>query len=544
MGLLPIETVAEKIGLVSEDLTFYGKYKAKVNHRLLEKLKNRNDGKLILVTAMTPTPAGEGKTTTSIGLGEAFWRLGKKAITCIRQPSMGPVFGIKGGATGGGCSAAEPSEEINLHLTGDIHAITAANNLLAAMIDNHIYHGNQLGIDLKRVVWKRSMDMNDRALREIRLSPWGKLAEKTYMTGFDITAASEVMAILSIAQSIADLKGRLGKIIIGYNKKGLPVRAKDLKVHGSMAALLSEAINPNLVQSTENTPVFVHGGPFANIAHGCSSLLATRLALKLSDYVITEAGFGSDLGAEKFFHIKCRLGGLKPSAAVIVATIRALKFHGGLPLERLGEENEEALLKGLANLDAHINNVRQFGMPAVVAINRFHRDTDRECRLVEKHVRKNGMAAETLEVFEKCGPGGVKLAGRLIELAKRRAEIKFLYEKEDTIKNKIHAIATGVYGAESVRSAGKAAKEIRNLERLGYGRLPVCIAKTEFSLSDDPAKHGRPKGFKVTVTGAKVSAGAGFVVVYLGNIMTMPGLPSLPAAERIDVDSHGKVIGI
>jgi len=542
----PIEEIAEKIGIRRKDLELYGNYKAKVNYNLLKELKDKEDGKLILVTAINPTPAGEGKTTTSVGLGDALNKMGKKVMIALREPSLGPVFGVKGGAAGGGYAQVVPMEDINLHFTGDMHAIGAANNLLAAMVDNHIYQGNQLGIDPRRITWKRCVDMNDRQLRFIVDGLNGKANGVPREDGFDITVASEIMAILCLSKDLDHLKEKLRNIVVGYTYDDKPVTAGQLKAEGAMAALLKDALKPNLVQTLEHTPAFVHGGPFANIAHGCNSIMATRMALKLADYVVTEAGFGADLGAEKFLDIKCRIAGLKPSAVVIVATVRALKHHGGASKAELAVENLETLEKGLPNLLKHIENITQkYGLPAVVAINRFPTDTEKELRLVEQKCKEYGANVALSEVWAKGGEGGIELAKEVIRLTEEgKNNFRFIYEDEASIKEKIEAIVREVYGGDGVDFTPAASKEIEKLEALGFGKLPVCMAKTQYSLSDDPKKLGWPKGFKVTVRNVKVSAGAGFIVALTGEIMTMPGLPKVPAAESIDVDSDGRISGL
>lgn len=542
----PIEEIAAKLGIGEDHLELYGKYKAKVDYNILNELEDKEDGKLILVTAITPTPAGEGKTTTSVGLGDALSKLGKKVAIALREPSLGPVFGIKGGAAGGGYAQVVPMEDINLHFTGDIHAIGAANNLLAAMIDNHIYQGNELNLDTRKITWKRCVDMNDRQLRFIVNGLNGRVNGVPREDGFDITVASEVMAILCLSQDIDDLKEKLRNIVVGYTRDDQPVTAGQLKAEGAMAALLKDALKPNLVQTLEHTPTFVHGGPFANIAHGCNSIMATKMALKLADYVVTEAGFGADLGAEKFFDIKCRKGGLKPSAVVIVATVRALKHHGGALKDELAIENLDALEKGIPNLLKHIENVTQkFGLPAVVAINRFPTDTEAELKLIEDKCREYGVNVALSEVWAKGGEGGIELAKEVIRLIdEEEKNFKFIYNDNDSIKEKIEKIVREVYGGDGVEFTPAASREINRLEKYGFGNLPVCMAKTQYSLSDDPKKLGWPKGFKVTVRSIKVSAGAGFIVALTGDIMTMPGLPKVPAAEKIDVDSTGRISGL
>lgn len=541
-----IRDIAGKLGLTEDDIEYYGKYKAKVDYNLLKKYGDKKDGKLVLTTAINPTPAGEGKTTTTVGLGDALKKLGKKVAIALREPSLGPVFGIKGGAAGGGYAQVIPMEDINLHFTGDFHAIGAANNLLAAMIDNHIYQGNQLGIDPRRITWKRCVDMNDRQLRFIVDGLGGKANGTPREDGYDITVASEVMAIFCLAKDLEDLKNRLARIIVGYTCDGKPVTAGDLKAQGAMAALLKDALKPNLVQTLEGTPAFVHGGPFANIAHGCNSIMATKMALKLADYVVTEAGFGADLGAEKFLDIKCRAAGIKPDAVVIVATVRALKYNGGVKKEDLNVENLEALKKGVPNLLKHVENITvKFGLPAVVAINRFPMDTEKELKLIEEECSRYGVKSVLSEVWAKGGDGGIELAKEVLRLIDEgENKYKPVYNLEIGIAEKIETIAREIYGADGVEFAPAAMKEIRNLENLGFKNLPVCIAKTQYSLSDDPSKLGRPTGFKINVRNVKLSAGAGFVVALTGEIMTMPGLPKKPAAENIDVDVNGRITGL
>lgn len=544
--MINIEKVAESIGIKKKDLELYGDYKAKVNYNILESFKEKEEGKLILVTAITPTPAGEGKTTTTIGLGDALHKLGKKVMIALREPSLGPVFGVKGGAAGGGYAQVVPMEDINLHFTGDFHAIGAANNLLAAMIDNHIYHGNELGIDPRRITWKRCVDMNDRQLRFIVDGLNGKANGSPREDGFDITVASEIMAILCLSKNLDHLKEKLRNIIVGYTRDNKPVTAGQLKAEGAIVALLKDALKPNLVQTLENTPAFIHGGPFANIAHGCNSIMATRMALKLGDYVVTEAGFGADLGAEKFIDIKCRIAELKPSVVVIVATVKALKMHGGVLKTELNTENLPALEKGIPNLLKHIENITvKFGLPAVVAINRFPTDTENELKLIEEKCREYGANVALSEVWGKGGNGGEELAKEVIRLSESgKSNFHFIYEDEITIKEKIEKIVCEIYGGDGVDFAPAAQKEIERLESLGFGKLPICMAKTQYSFSDDPSKLGWPKGFRVTVRNLKVSAGAGFIVALTGEIMTMPGLPKVPAAEKIDVDSTGKISGL
>lgn len=543
--LEPITEIAKKIGLDQDNIDLYGKYKAKVDYNLLKQYKTRPDGKLILVTAITPTPAGEGKTTTAIGLGDAMAALDKSTMIALREPSLGPVFGIKGGAAGGGYAQVVPMEDINLHFTGDIHAVGTANNLLAAMLDNHIHQGNELDIDTRRITWRRCMDMNDRQLRNIVNGLGGRMNGVPREDSFDITVASEIMAIFCLAEDLTDLKDRLSRIIVGYNRNGQPITAGDLKAQGSMATLLKEALRPNLVQTLENTPAFVHGGPFANIAHGCNSVIATKLALKLADYVVTEAGFGADLGAEKFLNIKCRTAGIRPDAVVIVATVRALKHHGGALKANLGKEDLTSLLNGLPNLQKHIENItKKFGLPAVVAINRFPTDTEKELELVEQECIKVGANTVLSEVWGKGSKGGKSLAQKVLKLTEGENNFKFVYDTSLGIMNKIATVAEKIYGASGVDFTPNAVKEIKKIEEIGYGDTPVCIAKTQYSLSDDPMKLGRPENFRVTVRDVKISAGAGFIVALTGDIMTMPGLPKKPAAEMIDIDETGKVTGL
>ncbi|MFI3173999.1 MAG: formate--tetrahydrofolate ligase [Bacillota bacterium] len=543
--MLPIEQVAEKIGLTRDDLEFYGKYKAKLDFNAVAKGKEES-AKVILVTAITPTPAGEGKTTTSVGLSDAMNRIGKKTIVALREPSLGPVFGIKGGAAGGGYAQVVPMEDINLHFTGDFHAIGAANNLLAAMLDNHIFQGNDLGIDNRRITWKRCVDMNDRQLRGITCGLGGRVNGVPREDGFDITVASEIMAILCLAMSLEDLKTKIGNIIVGYTRDEKPVTAADLKAEGAMTTLLKDAIKPNIVQTLENNPAVIHGGPFANIAHGCNSVMATKLSMKLADYVVTEAGFGADLGAEKFIDIKCRKSGIRPSAVVIVATVKALKMHGGLSLADLGTKNLEALEKGLPNLLKHIENVTEvFGLPAVVAINKFPTDAEEELQLIEEKCKAYGVNVALSDVWANGGAGGEALAKEVVRLAESEENnFKFAYEDNSSIKEKITAVVQKVYGGEGVDFSPAATAEIEKLEALGFRELPVCMAKTQYSFSDVPTKLGRPKGFRVSIKTVKVSAGAGFIVVLTGDVMTMPGLPKVPAAEKIDVDNQGVISGL
>ena len=540
-----IGEIAAKIGLQEEELEFYGKYKAKISGSVWERVKDNPDGKLVLVTAINPTPAGEGKTTISVGLGQAMNKIGKNTVIALREPSLGPVMGIKGGAAGGGYAQVVPMEDINLHFTGDFHAITAANNLLCAMIDNHITQGNVLGIDPTKIVFRRVMDMNDRALRQVVVGLGGKTNGYVREDGFMITVASEIMAILCMAENLLDLKERLGRIVVGTTYDGKEVTARDIKAHGAMCALLKDAINPNLVQTLENTPCLMHGGPFANIAHGCNSVQATKIALKLSDYVITEAGFGADLGAEKFLDIKCRVANLKPSAVVLVATVRALKYNGGVAKADLATENLDALSRGIVNLGKHIENLRLYGIPVIVAINRFGQDTDNELNIIENYCKENGAEFALAEVFAKGGEGGIALAEKLVEvLDKNEGNFAPIYDETLPIKDKIETIVKKIYGGDGVSYTAAAEKQIAALEQSGYGKLPICMAKTQYSLSDDPKLLGRPSDFTVTVREVKAFAGAGFVTVYAGSIMTMPGLPKAPAAENIDVDENGIISGL
>ena len=543
--LVHIKEVAEKLGINEDELEFYGKYKAKISDELWESVKDREDGKLVLVTAINPTPAGEGKTTTSIGLGEAMALLGKKAVLALREPSLGPCFGIKGGAAGGGYAQVVPMEDLNLHFTGDFHAITSANNLLAALLDNHIQQGNQLGIDPRQVVWKRCMDMNDRALRNIVIGLGSKMDGMVREDHFIITVASEIMAVLCLADNMEDLKRRLGRIIVAYSFDGNPITADDLHATGSMAALLKDAIKPNLIQTLEHNPAIVHGGPFANIAHGCNSVRATKTALKLGDIAITEAGFGADLGAEKFFDIKCRKAGLKPDAVVLVATIRALKYNGGVPKADLAKEDLESLKKGIVNLEKHIENLQKFGVPVVVTLNSFVTDTKEEIAFVENFCKERNCEFALSEVWEKGGEGGIELAKKVLDtLEHKEAHFKPLYEDEMSLMAKIKTIATEIYGADDVTYSKAALKELKHIEEMGMGNFPVCMAKTQYSLSDDASKLGRPTGFTVNVREVYVSAGAGFVVAITGSIMTMPGLPKVPAANNIDVTNDGVITGL
>ena len=543
--MLPIKDVAASIGIEEDDLELYGKYKAKISDELINRTKKNPDGKLILVTAINPTPAGEGKTTTSVGLGEAFGRLGKKALIALREPSLGPCFGIKGGAAGGGYAQVVPMEDLNLHFTGDFHAITSANNLLAALLDNHIQQGNELGIDPRQIVWKRCMDMNDRVLRNIVVGLGSKMDGMVREDHFVITVASEIMAILCLADDMADLKKRLGRIIVAYTFDGKPVTADDLQATGSMAALLKDALKPNLIQTLEHTPAIVHGGPFANIAHGCNSVRATKTALKLADYVITEAGFGADLGAEKFFDIKCRMAGLKPDAVVLVATIRALKYNGGVPKDELSSENLDALKAGIVNLEKHIENLHKFGVPVVVTLNSFVTDTKAETDFVEQFCKERGCEFALSEVWEKGGEGGIDLANKVLEtIEHKESNFKVLYDDSLSLKEKIETVAKEIYGADGVTYSPAAERELKRITDLGMGNFPVCMAKTQYSLSDDAKKLGRPSGFKINVREVYASAGAGFVVAVNGSIMTMPGLSKKPAAYGIDVDDNGVITGL
>ena len=543
--MLEIKEIAAKLGVSEEEIEPYGHYKAKLSQKLIDRAAGNPDGKLILVTAINPTPAGEGKTTTSVGLCEGMNKIGKKACLALREPSLGPVFGVKGGAAGGGYSQVVPMEDINLHFTGDMHAITAANNLLCAMIDNHIQQGNELNIDVRRILFKRCLDMNDRALRNCVVGMGGKINGVPREDHFQITVASEIMAILCLAADLSDLKKRLGDILVAYSYDNKPIFARDIKAVGAMTALLKDAINPNLVQTLENNPAIIHGGPFANIAHGCNSVRATKLALKLADYTITEAGFGSDLGAEKFFDIKCRFAGLKPNCVVLVATIRALKYNGGVPKTELTKENTEALKKGIVNLGVHIENMRLYGVPVVVAINHFYTDTDEEIRIVREYCEEKGAKVAFSDGFLKGGEGAVELANAVVEtIENEKSDFKPLYDEKLSIKEKLNTIATKIYRADGVVYSAAAEKAIKDIESLGLDRVPVCVAKTQYSLSDDPAKLGKPENFKITVSDVRLSNGAGFVVAYTGDIMTMPGLPKVPAANNIDVDENGVITGL
>lgn len=540
----PIGEIAEKLGLTNDEIEHYGKYKAKITLRAYERVKENKNGKLILVTAINPTPAGEGKTTTSVGLADAFHVLGKNVAVALREPSLGPCFGVKGGAAGGGYAQVVPMEDINLHFTGDFHAITTAHNLLAAVIDNHIQQGNALDIDVRRIVWKRVLDLNDRALRHVVIGLGGKAHGVPRETGFDITVASEMMAILCLSAGLQDMKERLGRIVVAYDRSGRAIRAAELNVTGALTLLFKDAIKPNLVQTLEGTPAFIHGGPFANIAHGCNSVMATKFALKFADYVVTEAGFGADLGAEKFLDIKCRFAGFNPDAVVIVATVRALKMHGGLGKKELGKVDMEALKKGMTNLTKHIENIQAFGLPAVVALNAFPTDTPEEIELVEKMCSEMGAEVALSEVWSKGGKGGVELAKKVEAAIEKPKNFKFMYDVSQTIPEKIRAIAKTIYGADGVVFTADANRQMKEIEDLGYDKMPVCMAKTQYSLSDDETKVGRPSGFNITVRELRISAGAGFIVALTGNILTMPGLPKKPAAENMDIDENGIITGL
>ena len=539
-----IREIAAQLGLTEDDIELYGKYKAKISLDAWNKVKNGPDGKLVLVTAINPTPAGEGKTTTSVGLADAFHKLGHKVAVALREPSLGPCFGLKGGAAGGGYAQVVPMEDINLHFTGDFHAITTAHNLLAAVIDNHIHQGNALDIDVRRVAWKRVLDLNDRALRNVVIGLGGKAHGVPRETGFDITVASEMMAILCLASDLEDMKKRLGEIVVAYSRDGRAIRAEELNVTGALTLLFKDAIKPNLVQTLEGTPALIHGGPFANIAHGCNSVMATKFALKFADIAITEAGFGADLGAEKFLDIKCRFAGIHPDAVVIVATVRALKMHGGVPKTELGKVDMAALEKGLANLTKHIENVHKFGLPAVVAINAFPTDTKEELDFVEEKCNALGASVALSQVWAKGGEGGVELAEKVLEAMKQPADFHYMYEVEQSIPEKIEAIAKAIYGADGVDFTAPAKKQLAEIEALGLDKMPICMAKTQYSLSDDATKLGRPEGFRITVKELRISAGAGFIVALTGNILTMPGLPKKPAAENMDIDVNGKITGL
>ncbi|QOX62619.1 formate--tetrahydrofolate ligase [Anoxybacterium hadale] len=541
-----VQEIAAKLSIDDEFVECYGKYKAKIDYNMLDRYQDKENGKLILVTAINPTPAGEGKTTTTVGLGDALSRIGKKTVIALREPSLGPVFGVKGGAAGGGYAQVIPMEDINLHFTGDIHAVTTANNLIAAMLDNHIMQGNSLGIDVRRIIWRRCMDMNDRQLRFMVNGLGGKANGMPREDGFDISVASEIMAVLCLSKDLEDLKERVARIILAYDFEGKPVTVGDIKAQGAVAALMKEALKPNLAQTLEHTPAFIHGGPFANIAHGCNSIMATRIALKLGDYVVTEAGFGADLGAEKFLDIKCRISGLKPDAVVIVATARALKHHGGVHKTELNNENIPALGKGIENLLKHVENITEvYGLPAVVAINRFPTDTEDELKYIEDRCKELGVNVMLSEVWAKGGAGGEALAHEVVRvIGEKENNFRFSYDENLSIQEKIHAIATKIYGAEGVDYIGNSLNQIKEIEAIGYGNLPICMAKTQYSLSDDPKKLGRPEGFRVTVRNIKPSIGAGFIVAITGEIMTMPGLPKVPSAEMIDIDKTGKISGL
>lgn len=541
----PIDVVAEKFGINKDELSLYGKYKAKLDAHELEHLQDKKDGKLILVTAITPTPAGEGKTTVTVGLGDALNKIGKKTMIALREPSLGPVFGVKGGAAGGGYAQVVPMEDINLHFTGDFHAIGVANNLIAALLDNHIYHGNALGIDSRNITWKRVVDMNDRQLRHVVDGLQGRVNGVPREDGFDITVASEIMAALCLANDLMDLKEKIKNIIVAYNFAGEPVTVGDLKGEGAVTALLKEAIHPNLVQTLEHNPALIHGGPFANIAHGCNSLIATKLAMKYADYAITEAGFGADLGAEKFVDIACRIGDIQPDAVVLVATIRALKMHGGVPKKELGTENIEAVIDGMSNLEKHLQNIQEvYGLPVVVAINKFPTDTDAEIKAVEKACQDRGVEVVLTDVWGKGSEGGVDLAEKVVELAEQPNSFSYVYDLEDSIEEKLTKIVQKVYGGKNVELTAAARKQMSKLTELGFDRLPICMAKTQYSFSDNPTLVGAPKDFTVTIKNLKVSAGAGFIVALTGDVMTMPGLPKVPAAEKIDIDAQGNITGL
>lgn len=539
-----IEKVLGRFDISYDDLELYGKYKAKASNTLYDKLKSKENGKLVLVTAINPTPAGEGKTTTTIGLSQALNKIGVKSVVALREPSLGPCMGIKGGAAGGGYSQVVPMDEINLHFTGDLHAMTTANNLLSAMLDNHIHQGNSLNIDTRNITWKRTLDMNDRALRNITVGLGGKINGVPREDGFMITVASEIMAILCLSNDLQDLKERLGKIIVGYNMNGEPVTAKDLKANGAMAVLLKDAIKPNFAQTLERTPAIIHGGPFANIAHGCNSVQATNLALKLSDVAVTEAGFGADLGAEKFFDIKCRMAGLKPDAVVLVATIRSLKFNGGVEKQDFSNPNLEAVKKGFVNLEKHIENVKKYGLPIVVTLNSFTTDTQEEIDFIREKCESIGVHFALSEVWAKGGEGGIELANKVLEALKEPSDFKFLYDEKLSIEEKLNIISKEIYGADSVKILPKAKSEIAQIEKIGLDKMPICIAKTPASLSDNPNLLGRPSGFDITIKEVRVSAGAGFIVALAGDVMVMPGLPKVPAAENLDIDENGNIIGL
>ena len=542
--LRSIREIAEKLGISEDELELYGKYKAKLPLALWEEIKERPNAKLVLVTAINPTPAGEGKTTTSVGLADAFHKMGKKTVVALREPSLGPCFGLKGGAAGGGYAQVVPMEDINLHFTGDFHAITTAHNLLAAVLDNHIQQGNELDIDVRRVVWKRVLDLNDRALRQVVIGLGGKAHGVPRETGFDITVASEMMAILCLSKDLEDMKARLGRIVVAYTRDGRAVHADELKVTGALTLLFKDAIKPNLVQTLEGTPALIHGGPFANIAHGCNSIMATKFAMKLADYVVTEAGFGADLGAEKFLDIKCRFAGIHPDAVVIVATVRALKMHGGMQKSELTKVDMDALERGLANLTKHIENIRKYGLPAVVAINAFPTDTAEELAFVEKKCKEMGARVALSEVWAKGGEGGIELAKQVETAMAQPSDFRYIYDEKASVPDKITAIAKEIYGAEGVDFTEAAQKQLAEIEALGFDKMPVCMAKTQYSLSDDAAKLGRPEGFRITVRELRVSAGAGFLVALTGSILTMPGLPKHPAAEQMDIDTNGRITGL
>ncbi|WP_330375396.1 formate--tetrahydrofolate ligase [Inediibacterium massiliense] len=544
-NMLPISQVADELGILEDELELYGKYKGKISLDIFKRLQDKKDGKLILVTAINPTPAGEGKSTTAVGLGQALNKIGKKAVIALREPSLGPVFGVKGGAAGGGYAQVVPMEDINLHFTGDMHAITTANNLLAAVIDNHIHQGNALRIDSRQIIWKRVLDMNDRNLRQVVVGLGGKPNGFTREDGFMITVASEVMAVLCLATDLMDLKERFGKMVVAYNMDQQPITAKDLEVHGAMALLFKDAIKPNLVQTLENTPALIHGGPFANIAHGCNSIMATKLGLKLGDYLITEAGFGADLGAEKFLDIKCRYGDLTPDGVVVVATIRALKMHGGVKKTELGTENVEAVEKGFANLAKQVENIRTFGLPVMVSINKFTQDTEEEIHMLKKKCAEIGVEVALNEVWAKGGEGGIEMAQKVIDMIeKEKPQFKFLYDVNESIEQKVNKIVTEIYGGKRAVFTSSAKKQIKKLEDLGFDKLPICMAKTQYSLSDDKDLLGAPKDFEVTVRELKLSAGAGFIVCLTGDVMTMPGLPKVPSSSRMDIDKDGNIIGL
>ena len=544
IGMINIDKICENFGISYNDIELYGKYKAKISSDFIKSVENKKDGKLVLVTAINPTPAGEGKTTTTIGISQALNKIGVKSIVALREPSLGPCMGVKGGATGGGYSQVVPMEEINLHFTGDLHAITTANNLLSAMLDNHIHQGNELKIDTRNIVWKRALDMNERALRNITIGLGGKTNGVPREDGFMITVASEIMAIMCLANNLDDLKERLGKIIVAYNIDGNPVTAKDLKANGAMTVLLKDALKPNIVQTLEHTPAIIHCGPFANIAHGCNSVQATKLAMKLSDVAITEAGFGADLGAEKFLNIKCRMANLKPDAVVIVATVRSLKFNGGLEKDKLSTPNLDMLKKGFVNLEKHIENMQKFNLPIVVTLNKFTSDTEEEINFVKEKCKEKGVRFAISEVWEKGGEGGINLANELLEALKEKSDFKPIYDENLSIEQKINVIAKEIYGANEVKFLPKAIAEIAQIEKIGLDKMPVCIAKTQYSLSDNPSLLGRPKNFDITIKEVRVLAGAGFIVALAGDIMTMPGLPKVPAAENIDIDKNGNILGL